>query len=215
MNTRIPAANAAFNLLLSIEKAVSLNGNVVPKNVDAREQWSGVRCQIAGMNFIVPLHQVGEILEPRSVTAIPGCAGWVKGLMNVRGRLLPVFSASEFLSWVKTRNNSFQIILVEQGTLFCGIAVDKVFGMQKFFQDDFREAALAVEAGLEGIAEYAGLLTVLDATSWYQLDISGLAARISHANPAAASESRPDDTRYRPVAATAGAGVAAINAGKE
>lgn len=217
MTTRVPTTNAAFNLLLSLEDAVLVNGNAVPKNVEAREQWSGVRCLVAGMNFIVPLHQVGEILEPRSLTAIPGCAGWVKGLMNVRGRLLPVFSASEFLGGIKTRNNSFQIILVEQGALFCGIAVDKVFGMQKFFQDDFRNGSPAFEAGLDGIAEYVGFFTVLEGDSWYQLDISGLAARISHANPAAAgtSDGRTDGLRFRQVVATADTGPAARNAGKE
>ncbi len=212
MTTRLLTANAAFNLLLSIEEAVLLNGNAVPKNTDAREQWSGVRCLVAGMRFIVPLHQVGEILEPRSVTAIPGCAGWVKGLMNVRGRLLPVFSASEFLSGVKTRNNSFQIILVEQGALFCGIAVDKVFGMQKFFQDDFRKGIPLLEAGLDGIAEYVGFFTSLDGDSWYQLDISGLAARICHANPASTNESRSDGQRFRPVVAGVDKSLPARNA---
>ena len=137
MTPRVLTDNTAFNLLLELEEAVLLNGGAVPKNADSREQWSGVRCLVAGMNFIVPLHQVAEILEPRAVTSIPGCAGWVKGLMNVRGRLLPVFGVSEFFSGSRTRNGSFQIILVEQGAIFCGIAVDKVFGIQKFFQHDF------------------------------------------------------------------------------
>src|SRR5688500_5799888 len=98
MTTRAPTGNTAFNLLLNLEEAVLLNGRAVPKNTDAREQWSGVRCLVAGTNFIVPVNQVAEILEPRSVTAIPGCAPWVKGLMNVRGRLLPVFGISEVFS---------------------------------------------------------------------------------------------------------------------
>src|SRR5687767_11041676 len=147
MTSHAPTGNTSFDLLLSLEEAVLLNGSAVPKNADAREQWSGVRCVVAGMNFVVPLQQVAEILEPRALTSIPGCAGWVKGLMNVRGRLLPVFGVSEFFSGARTRSNSIQIILVEQGTTFCGIAVDKVFGIQKFFQDDFSEASLVPEAG--------------------------------------------------------------------
>ncbi len=197
MTTQIPTRNTAFNLLLSLEEAVLLNGSVIPKNTEAREQWSGVRCVVAGMNFVIPLHQVGEILEPRSLTAIPGCAGWIKGLMNVRGRLLPVFGVSEFFSGARSRNNSYQIIIVEQGAIFCGIAVDKVFGMQKFPQDEFRSGEPVSEVGLEGIGEYVGPFTVIGTESWHQLDIWGLATRMSHANPSVAAtlESRLEKPR--------------------
>lgn len=199
MNSHAPTGSAAFNLLLGLEEAVFLNGGAVPKNADAREQWSGVKCQVAGMNVIVPLPQVKEILEPRPLTAIPGCAGWIKGLMNVRGRLLPVFGISEFFGGAKIRNGSFQIIVVEQGAIFCGIAIDKVFGIQKFFQDDFSKSDPAAATGLEGLREYAGFSTLIDNDHWYQLDICGLADRVSHANPAVtiAGESRVDSSRPR------------------
>ena len=214
MTPRVLTASTAFNLLLSLEEAVLLNGDAVPKNADSSEQWFGVRCVIAGMNFIVPLHLVAEILEPRSVTVIPGCAGWVKGLMNVRGRLLPVFGVSEFFNGARTRHGSSQIILVEQGTTFCGIAVDKVFGIQKFFQNDFREGDLVLEAGLEGLDAYVGFFTVVGSDNWYQLHIGELAMRMSHTNPAAtvANESRVDGSRLRPVTTTADTIPAATNA---
>jgi twitching motility protein PilI len=203
MTSPVLSDSAAFNLLLNLEEAVLLNGSAVPKNMDAREQWSGVKCFAAGMNVIVPLQQVKEILEPRLLTAVPGCAGWIKGLMNVRGRLLPVFGVSEFFGGARIRNGSFQIIVVEQGAIFCGIAIDKVFGIQKFFQDDFRQGNPAFDMGLEGLGEYAGLCTVIDDDSWYQLDICGLADRMSHANPAAsvAHENRVDASRPQWVAA--------------
>jgi twitching motility protein PilI len=213
MTTHAVSGNTAFNLLLSLEEAVLLNGGAVPKNVDAREQWSGVRCVVAGMNFVMPLHQVGEILEPRALTAIPGCAGWVKGLMNVRGRLLPVFSVSEFFGGPRTRSSSFQIILVEQGATFCGIAVEKVFGIQKFFQDDFSESNAMPEPGFEAIAEFVGASTAVGSDSWVQLDIAALAARMCQANPAATAtnDTRSENSRTRPVAVLADTGTAATN----
>jgi twitching motility protein PilI len=194
--------STAFNLLLSLEEAVLLNGSAVPKNAEAREQWSGVKCLIAGRNVIVPLQQVTEILEARSLTAIPGCAAWVKGLMNVRGRLLPVFGVSEFFNIGRGRNSAVQVIVVEQGAIFCGIAVDKVFGIQKFFQDDFSEHTPLSGAALDGVGEYAGASIVIDNDSWHQLDVCGLATRMSHANPAsaAASENRLDGMRPRTTA---------------
>jgi twitching motility protein PilI len=184
MTSHALSDSSAFNLLLSLEGAVLLNGGAVPKSADARAQWSGVRCVVAGMNVIVPLQQVKEILEPRSLTAIPGCASWIKGLMNVRGRLLPVFGVSEFFGGARIRMGAFQIIVVEQGTIFCGIAIDKVFGIQKFFQDDFHRGKPASGASLEELDEYAGLFTVVDDERWHQLDICRLADRMSHANPA-------------------------------
>jgi twitching motility protein PilI len=214
MTSRVLTGSTAFNLLLSLEEAVLLNGGAVPKSTDSSAQWSGVRCVVAGMNFIVPLHQVAEILEPRSVTSIPGCAAWVKGLMNVRGRLLPVFGVSEFFKGARTSFVSSQILLVEQGSTFCGIAVDKVFGIQKFFQNDFSEGNLVPEAGLEGLGEHVGFFTVMGSDNWYQLDIGGLATRMSHTNPAATHviDSRVDGPRPPPVSALADTMPAATNA---
>jgi chemotaxis signal transduction protein len=199
MTMQALTGSTAFNLLLSLEEAVLLNGGAVPKNAEAREQWSGVKCLVAGRNVIVPLQQVTEILEARSLTAIPGCATWVKGLMNVRGRLLPVFGVSEFFNGGRGRNGTVQVIVVEQGAIFCGIAVDKVFGIQKFFQDDFSENTPLSGSALDGVGEYAGASTVIDNDSWYQLDVCGLATRMSHANPASAvaSETRLDAPRPR------------------
>jgi twitching motility protein PilI len=203
MTAQALTSSTAFDLLLSLEEAVLINGSSVPKNAEAREQWSGVKCLVAGMNVIVPLQQVTEILEARSLTAIPGCAGWVRGLMNVRGRLLPVFGVSEFFNGGRSRSNVSQVIVVEHGAIFCGIAVDKVFGIQKFFQDDFSENKPRAEAALDGVGEYTGASTVIDSDSWYQLDVCGLAVRMSHANPAStgASENRLDTSRMRHIAA--------------
>lgn len=200
MSSRALIDNDAFNLLLSLEEAVLLNGGEFVRNADSREQWSGVKCVVAGTSFILPLDQVAEILEPRFITAIPGCASWVKGLMNVRGRLLPVFGLSEFLNGGRNRNTFWQIILVEQGATFCGIAVDKVFGMQKFLQEDFREPGPLPRTQLEGIDEYVDFFTMIDGDSWYRLDIGALAVRMSQANPAAtvSGENRTETSRPHP-----------------
>jgi twitching motility protein PilI len=199
MTAQALTSSTAFDLLLSLEEAVLINGSSVPKNAEAREQWSGVKCLVAGMNMIVPLQQVTEILEARSLTAIPGCAGWVRGLMNVRGRLLPVFGVSEFFNGGRSRSNVSQVVVVEHGAIFCGIAVDKVFGIQKFFQEDFNERKPASEAALDGVGEYIGTSTIIDGNSWSQLDVCGLAVCMSHANPAStgASENRLEASRVR------------------
>lgn len=56
--------------------------------VDQVGQWIGF--QLGGQHYAVPVDQVQEVIRPRDIAAVPGAPGIVLGLMNLRGRLLPV-----------------------------------------------------------------------------------------------------------------------------
>lgn len=55
---------------------------------DAISHWIGFR--LGGQHYAVPVDQVQEVIRPRDIAAVPGAPGIVLGLMNLRGRLLPV-----------------------------------------------------------------------------------------------------------------------------
>ena len=58
---------------------------------------------------------------------------WVKGVANIRGRLLPVLDMAEFLGGRLTNHRKVQrILIVEAENLYLGLWVDYVHGMQHF-----------------------------------------------------------------------------------
>lgn len=65
--------------------AINVENSLV---VDQVGQWIGFR--LGGQHYAVPVDQVQEVIRPRDIAAVPGAPGIVLGLMNLRGRLLPV-----------------------------------------------------------------------------------------------------------------------------
>jgi twitching motility protein PilI len=57
------------------------------------------RCRflLSGENFLAPIGEVAEILKTPRYTMVPGVEPWMRGLANVRGRLLPITDMMMFL----------------------------------------------------------------------------------------------------------------------
>jgi len=86
----------------------------------------------------VSMDEVSEILSVPRYTQVPGVKSWVKGIANVRGRLMPVMDLLGFLN----RPSALQLkrrrlLALERGELYSGLVVDEVLGMQHVPQDTF------------------------------------------------------------------------------
>lgn len=70
---------------------------------------------------------------------------WVKGVANVRGRLLPLFDLAAFFGDRLTGGRKQRrVLILETETLYSGLMVDQVFGMQHFPMDEYSDQAGAV-----------------------------------------------------------------------
>ncbi len=77
--------------------------------------------------------EVVELLHVPNWTVLPGVKGWVKGVANVRGRLLPIIDTEEFLGGQLVGPTKLRRVLaVECGELFTGLMVSDVIGMMHF-----------------------------------------------------------------------------------
>lgn len=52
------------------------------------ESWIGFT--LAGQNYAAPVARVQEVIRPQDIAPVPGAPPAMRGLMNLRGRLLPV-----------------------------------------------------------------------------------------------------------------------------
>lgn len=131
---------AAFLALLSLAESSRAAARGLPAQADIRPLWSGIGFSLMGNNFVAPIGEVSEMLQIPNYTHLPGVQSWVKGVANVRGRLLPLFDLAAFFGDRLTGSRKHRRILVlETETLYSGLMVDRVFGMQHFPMDEYSE----------------------------------------------------------------------------
>ena len=132
-----------FELLKELEKrsrAVA-SGNVTETSPGL--EWVGVAFRMGGETFLVAREETREVLGyPAVVTRIPGARGWVKGLANVRGQLLPMLDLRHFLgSGSTTAGRNTRIVVVNHREVPAGLMVDEVLGFRRFAESEFNAEA--------------------------------------------------------------------------
>jgi len=129
---------AAFQALLDLAHQSRSSAKGLPSQVDITPHWSGIGFELLGQLFVAPMGEVAELLEVPSATRLPGVKGWVKGVANVRGRLLPLYDlAGYFGESLSGQRKQYRILVLEKGDIYAGLLVDKVFGMQHMPVDCF------------------------------------------------------------------------------
>ncbi len=154
---------AAYHALRTLAQKSLLAAQQLPAQVDARPQWSGVGFSLLGMNFVVSMGELNEMLEVPTFTKLPGVQPWVKGVANVRGRLLPVFDLAAYFggSLIGAKKQQ-RLLVIDREKIYAGLWVDQVFGMQYFLADTRRDnfpQALpeSLEDFVDGYFEHDGL----------------------------------------------------------
>lgn len=134
--------SSAYEVLQSLASKSIGAAHQLPAQSDVVEQWRGVGFSLLGLDFVVPMEQLVEMLEVPSYTRLPGVKPWVKGVANIRGRLLPLFDLAAFFSGTLAGNKKNQRLLVlDKQNVYAGLWVDAVHGMQ-YFPSHTRSATL-------------------------------------------------------------------------
>ena len=143
------STDSPFELLLDLDERARTHAAGLPAQEEVRDYWSGVGFTLYGRRYVSPLDDVHEILHiPETITEIPGAYPWVKGVANVRGRLLPLIDLAAFFGVEKSfgfENTPVQAseqraLVIEQGDLYCGLVVDAVSGLQHFEAETYNSS---------------------------------------------------------------------------
>lgn len=129
-------SQTAFELLLDIDRRCRLLAADLPSQEARLQRWSGIGFRLGPHWYVAPMGEVAEVLHEPRCTLMPGVKPWVKGVANLRGRLLPVMDLGGFLGLELSRaRKQRRVLVVEYNDLFVGLLVDEVVGMQHFAQD--------------------------------------------------------------------------------
>ena len=121
--------------------------------------------------YALPITRVQEIIrygEPRSVASQES---WVRGVINLRGRILPVCDLAERLGLPTERAETAKIVIVETGSGNAGLIVDDVAEVLTVGEDELEPSPTASTCEIEAIATVGERLVIL-------LDPDGLFARV-------------------------------------
>jgi purine-binding chemotaxis protein CheW len=83
--------------------------------------------RLNGREHALPLEQVVEVFRIVAVTPLPEVPPWVRGVMDVRGRVIPVIDLRVKLGMpARTPDLSTPIVVVEAGGMPAGLVTDEV-----------------------------------------------------------------------------------------
>lgn len=117
--------------------------------------------------YMVPILTVREIITMPSITALPQLPGYVNGVTNLRGSVIPILNLKALLNTTadnSTKNIGNTVVVISSGKMTCGIIVDGITGVinidetkieqpESFFNTDVEK--------IEGVAKFDDKLVVL------------------------------------------------------
>ena len=112
-------------------------------------------------HYALPIHAVNEIIrysEPRSVASR---TDWVRGVISLRGRIIPVYDVAARLGLASQLSEQSKIVIVEAGAETAGVIVDSVEEVLTVTDDQIEEAPGADPAMIEAIVRVDDRLIVL------------------------------------------------------
>jgi purine-binding chemotaxis protein CheW len=112
--------------------------------------------------YALPIRQVHEIIrytEPRSVAAE---SGWVRGVISLRGKIVPVYDLAARLGLQsEERAEGGKIVIVETTTDMAGVVVDDVEEVLTVEESQLDAVPAAGSASIEAIAKIDDRLVIL------------------------------------------------------
>ncbi|MFN3579405.1 MAG: chemotaxis protein CheW [Pseudomonas sp.] len=139
-----------FDLLRQLADLCRQQAVGLPSQDVLSETWSGVGFRLAGQPMVAAMGEVSEILHEPRYTALPRVKSWVRGVANVRGRLLPIIDLSRFFDPnASSPRKQRRVLVLDRDDLFVGLLVDELLGMQHFPVSTFTTELPAIDEGFK------------------------------------------------------------------
>lgn len=94
--------------------------------------------------YLVSILQVKEILSFTKVTKLPSVEEYIEGVINLRGKLLPVLNLGEILGVYSKKENDKKIIVVDVGNRTIGCIVDEVTEVKTYKNDEIEKPPVEI-----------------------------------------------------------------------
>ena len=126
--------------------------------------------QVGGDNWVVPLHQVNEVIPTPPIAPVPLTHSWFRGVANVRGNLYSIVDFSAFGGGDPVSPGAERRVILVSDRLVAGsgLLVSRMLGLRNPEQFTAAERPAAAPPWLSGAYTDAG------GTRWLELDLPAL-----------------------------------------
>lgn len=118
--------------------------------------------QLGQEEYGVDIQTVQEIIRPVKITRVPGAPEHVEGVIDLRGKIIPVIDLHKKLQLGQRQNTeSARIIVVQVDDALTGIIVDGVSEVLRLPAEQIEKPDMTDEAFIEGVGKLNGRLIIL------------------------------------------------------
>jgi twitching motility protein PilI len=108
------------------------------RKTEIRRLWSGVAFRIGASRMVAAMGEVVEIVTYPELSVVPYTCSWVRGIANIRGRLLTVIDMNGYLHGRLTPiGKRTRVMIAECQGVYSGLVVDEVMGLRHFPEETF------------------------------------------------------------------------------
>jgi twitching motility protein PilI len=128
-----------YELLRELDRRARSAAQGQPETTASGAEWVGIAFRLGGEAFLLAREETREVMGyPGAVTRVPGAKGWIRGLSNVRGQLLPVIDLRAFLGSGSTAvTRMTRVLIANHREIPAGLVVDEVMGFRRFYESEF------------------------------------------------------------------------------
>jgi purine-binding chemotaxis protein CheW len=116
---------------------------------------------LSGEQYALPIGHVQEIIRYSPPRPVASSDYWVRGVLSLRGRILPVYDLAARLGIASEVSEHSKIVIVETGSETTGVIVDDVDEVLTVEAEQFEEVASANPTLIDAIVKVGDRLVVL------------------------------------------------------
>jgi purine-binding chemotaxis protein CheW len=131
---------------------------------------------LCGEQYALPIQQVQEIIRYTQPRPVASSDPWVRGVLNLRGKIVPVYDLAARLGVSTEVSEQSKIVIVEAGSETTGVIVDEVDEVLTVQPQQFEEVPGADRTLVDSIVKVAERLIVLLAPATIFPDVELAAA---------------------------------------
>jgi purine-binding chemotaxis protein CheW len=174
-----------------IEEAVKQDVQTEPEqsqvSVVQEEEYEFLGFVVSGEEYGVDIMMIKEIIRPVGVTYVPRVPDFVKGIISLRGTVVPIFDMTKRLGLkAGDADKKSRIVVISLGTNLVGFLADSVTEVMKLKESGIEPPPPTLPQGLaqyiKGIGHFKGrMIIILDVDKVLKpLDSSLMVARTGH-----------------------------------
>ena len=115
--------------------------------------------------YAIDIHVIKEIIRPLKITSLPGAPGFIEGVVNLRGEVIPVIDMRKRFDLPPREEYQNRLIIVRVEDQWVGIEVDSVSEVIRIPAKDIKPPPKVVggEGGryVEGVCKHGDELVIL------------------------------------------------------